>query len=46
MLVYFRVIKNDNSVRNFVRKAETEKVVVQKLNQLVSQGEIKDWEIV
>ena len=44
-MIRFAIIRNDGSTKVLVRKAETEKVAVAKLNQLVSQGEIQGFTI-
>ena len=44
-MIKFQITKNDGTTQVLVRKAETEKVAVAKLNQLVSQGEIKGFTI-
>ena len=44
-MIKFQITKNDGTTQVLVRKAETEKVAVEKLNQLVSQGEIKSFTI-
>jgi hypothetical protein len=41
-----KVIRNDGSVRILGFKEETKNVVLHKYNQLVSQGDIVDFELV
>jgi hypothetical protein len=44
-MIKFEITRNDGSTKVLVRKAEIEKVAVAKLNQLVSEGEIKSFTI-
>jgi hypothetical protein len=41
-----KVIHNDGSSRVLMFKEDTRNVVLHKYNQLVSQGDIKDFELV